>query len=332
MPHAHTAGQRDDQSSVRVFGQIDWGMGSPDRSTFRATLLILVSACSFGSLTTIVVFITRAGLPLLPAMFWRYLVAAIILFALISRNQRVAVTARQKWRLMVVGAVAQPAIKYLSLYALNYISVGSLGFLFYTYPAWLTILSAVRGDEKLSYIRLAALIVAMAGIAVMVGAPTVNSLHPTGVMLALGSALLYALYLPALSTAQRGIPAVTASFYLVLGVSTAFFLASVMSGELKVPDTIALWGYVGLLSLVCTVLALVALFAGLQILGPVGTSIVATIEPFFTAVLGAVFLAEMVTPATLIGGAMIAVAVMLLQVHGVRASVELKRAEAGGVS
>ena len=291
-----------------------------------------ISACSFGSLTTIVVFIIRAGLPLLPAMFWRYLVAAIILFALMSRSQRVAVTPRQKWRLIIVGGVAQPAITYLSLYALNYIPVGSLGFLFYTYPAWLVILTAVRGDEKLSYVRLAALIVAMAGIALMVGAPTAGSLHPTGVMLALGSAVLYALYLPALNSAQKGIPAVTASFYVVLGVSIAFFLASVMSGDMRAPDTIALWGYVGLLSLVCTVMALVALFAGLRILGPVGTSIVTTIEPFFTAILGVLFLAERLTSATLIGGAMIGVAVMLLQVHGARASMKLNRAETGGAS
>ena len=70
------------------------------------------------------------------------------------------------------------------------------------------------------------------------------------------------------------------------------------------------------LSLVGTVVAFIALMSGLRILGPVRTSIMATIEPFFTAVLGVFALGEKFTFTLLSGGVLIAGAVILLQWSG----------------
>ena len=42
--------------------------------------------------------------------------------------------------LLVIGGCGQALITYLSLHALEYISVGPLAFLFYTYPAWVALL------------------------------------------------------------------------------------------------------------------------------------------------------------------------------------------------
>ena len=75
----------------------------------------------------------------------------------------------------------------------------------------------------------------------------------------------------------------------------------------------AAWGAVAVLALVCTVLAFLAFMRGLGRLGPVRTAIVSTVEPFFTAVLGALVLGQAFGPATLAGGALIAAAVLLLQ-------------------
>ncbi len=253
---------------------------------------------------------------LVTAMFWRYLLAALILIMLVRATPRVAISRRQAARLMLTGGLAQAVITYLSLLALDYMPVAPLAFLFYTYPAWLTAISAARGKEPLTSTRVIALAIAMGGIAVMVGAPSTGSLNPTGLALALGTALLYALYLPAIASAQKGVPAVTATFYLVAGVAASFLIAGVATGELGLPQTPALWGYVVLLAVLCTVMAFGALLAGLRTLGPVRTGIVATIEPFFTTLLGAVFLSDQLGAEVLAGGAMIAGAVILLQWQG----------------
>ena len=286
-----------------------------NRPAARATALIVLSACSFGSLTTITLFITRSGLELLPAMAWRYFLAALAL-GLLARRSLGDISLRHALRIMLVGGCGQAVITYLSLLALDYLPVGPLGFLFYTYPAWVAVIAAVTGKEDITLVKLAALTIAMAGITVMVGTPFSASLDPKGVMLALGTAVLYALYLPALLSVQSAAPPLVSAFYLVAGVFVSFLIAGSVTQTLKVPHTPSLWALLILVSLVGTVIAFVSLIAGLRVLGSLRTSIIATIEPFFTAILGVVLLHEAFTMTMLAGGALIAGAVLLLQWSG----------------
>ena len=279
----------------------------------KATALIVLSAFSFGSLSTLTVLIGREGLPLLAAMFWRYLLAALVL-ALVLRKKLVRdIRPPDALRLMTIGALGQAFVTYVSLYALEYLPVGPLAFLFYTYPAWLALISAVLGREALTLSRFAALSIAMIGIVVMVGTPGTASLSTFGIILALGAALLYAIYLPSLNHAQRGIAPLISSFYLICGVLTSFLIANIATGNLQLPATTAMWGYVSAMAVFSTVIAFVSLIAGLRVLGPVRTSIIATIEPFFTAILGALLLSEPLTRFVFAGGVLIAGAVLLLQ-------------------
>lgn len=298
-------------------------MRSESRSVSRATALIVLSACCFGSLSTLTLLVTRAGLPLLPAMVWRYLLAAVVLAALARPWMRSSITVRQALHLMIIGGCGQAIITYFSLRALDYLPVGALGFLFYTYPAWVAVIAAATGREELTLPRFISLAVAMAGITVMVGTPFSAALNPIGVMLALGTAILYALYLPALHQMQKGITPLASTFYLVAGVLVSFVLSAALTGNLRFPETPSIWALLLTLSIVGTVLAFVALISGLRTLGPVRTSIIATIEPFFTAMLGVLILSEPFTVATLAGGALIACAVLMLQWNGrVRSHVE----------
>jgi drug/metabolite transporter (DMT)-like permease len=68
-----------------------------------------------------------------------------------------------------------------------------------------------------------------------------------------------------------------------------------------------------ILALVSTVIAFAALIKGLAVLGPVRTSIIATVEPFFTAILGVFVLGNRFSYATLVGGILIAVAIMTIE-------------------
>jgi drug/metabolite transporter (DMT)-like permease len=215
-------------------------------------------------------------------------------------------------QLLVIGGCGQALITYLSLHALEYIPVGPLAFLFYTYPAWVALLAAMRRTERLTPLRIVALTLALAGVTIMVGAPT-EKLNPIGVLLALVSALLYSAYLPALEHAQEGIPSIIATFLLILGAATSFVIASILMGEFFLSAGIAVWSDILVLAIVSTVIAFLTLIKGLAVLGPVRTAIVATVEPFFTTTLGILVLRNQLSTATLIGGLLIAAAVLLIQ-------------------
>ena len=287
-------------------------MESSDASLRRATLLIVLSALSFGSISVLTVLVTKAGVPLLTAMAWRYVLGVVLLAAVARPRQLRAVPKQRVVQLLVIGGCGQALITYLSLHALEYITVGPLAFLFYTYPAWVALLAAIRRTEKLTPIRVIALALALAGVAIMVGVPA-EKLNPIGVMLALGSALLYSAYLPALEHVQEGVPALSATLLLVAGAAIAFVIAALLTGNLFLPTGIAVWSEILVLALVATVIAFLTLIKGLAVLGPVRTAIIATVEPFFTATLGVLVLGNQPTAATLAGGVLIAGAVLLIQ-------------------
>jgi drug/metabolite transporter (DMT)-like permease len=286
-------------------------MESSEASVGRATLLIILSALSFGSISVLTVLVTGAGVPLLTAMAWRYLLGAIFLGTVARPRQLRSVPKQRVIQLLVIGGCGQALITYLSLYALNYIPVGPLAFLFYTYPAWVALLAAIRRTERLTPVRILALTLALVGVAIMVGVPT-EKLNPIGVLLALASALLYSAYLPALEHVQEGVPSIMATLLLIAGAAMTFVIAALLRGELFLPTGGAVWSEILVLALVSTVIAFLTLIKGLAVLGPVRTSIIATVEPFFTATLGILVLGNQLSTATLVGGILIAAAVLLI--------------------
>ena len=287
-------------------------MESSEASIGRATLLIILSALRLGSISVLTVLVTGAGVPLLTAMAWRYMLGTILLGTIARPRQLRSVPVQRVMQLLVIGGCGQALITYLSLHALEYIPVGPLAFLFYTYPAWVALVAAIRRTERLTPVRIIALALALAGVTIMVGVPT-EKLNPIGVLLALASALLYSAYLPALEHVQEGIPPIIATLLLIAGAATTFVIAALIDGELFLPAGGAVMSEILVLALVSTVIAFLTLIKGLAVLGAVRTAIIATVEPFFTATLGILVLGNALSTSTLVGGILIAAAVLLIQ-------------------
>lgn len=256
---------------------------------------------------------SRAGLSLVNAMAWRYLLAIFVVALFGSWHQIQATPRSRALILIVVGGGGQALLTFTSLSALNFIPVATLAFLFYTYPAWVALLSAMTGAERLTRWRTAALILALTGITIMVGTPGSGTLNTKGVALALGASFIYAAYLPILRRIQRDISPKTAALFLVIGAAIFFFVASLLQGGLVFPTRRDVQVEIALLSVVATGIAFPALIAGLSILGPVRTAIIATVEPFFTALLGVLVLKDHLRAATLTGGVLIVLAVVLIE-------------------
>ena len=278
-----------------------------------ATLLVMIAACCFGSISVLVVIGRQAGATLLTMLALRFAIGGIGLFAVGGGPAQARVTRRQLLALLLLGGGGQTAVTVTSLSALEYIPAATLGFLFYTFPAWVTLFAAIRGSDRLTPIRIGALLLSLGGIVLMVGNPFESTLSPVGVALALASAVIYALYIPLLNWLQRGLEPAIASAWLAVGATAILGVLAAVTGQLSLAFGPRGWMAILILALVSTVLAFTAFLRGLRELGPVRTAIVSTVEPFWTALLGALVLAQPVTPNVIGGGALIATAVALLQ-------------------
>jgi drug/metabolite transporter (DMT)-like permease len=255
---------------------------------------------------------TAQDAPLPAVQFWRYLVSTLVLGALAARTPRAAPLA--PWRspaITLLGGGAQFAVASLSLSALRFLPAATIGFLFYTFPAWVTLGSAVRGVEPLTTRRVVALALALGGIAGMVGSPGTGDLSPVGVLLALAAAVVYAVYIPLMGRRQRGLPPLGVAFAVSLGGTGWFLLWCIGTGALLPlpgPRALLLSGAMGLLGAG----AFHGLLAGLADLGAVRTAITSTVEPLWTALLGVLLLDQALGPGSLLGGVGVLAAVILL--------------------
>jgi drug/metabolite transporter (DMT)-like permease len=282
-------------------------------STARATLYILVAACCFGSVVILTSLAKSAGATLTTSLFSRYLLGGLLLVVVARGVRRSWIGGRSAARLLVLGGGGQTLIAFLSLLALDYIPAATIAFLFYTYPTWVAVIAALRGTERMDATRAAALVLSLAGITLMGGSPWSGDLDPTGVALALAAALIYALYIPLIGWLSRGHPPEVASAHIALGVAVILGVAGLATGELSARLAVAAWLPIAGLAVASTAVAFVLFLRGLEVLRPVRTAIVSTIEPFWTTLLAVVALGQPFRMATLAGGALIATAVLLLQ-------------------
>jgi len=169
-------------------GRPDKDVQEARRPILGATLLVLLSAGCFGANSILTLVATRAGVPLFAVLFWRYglaapMLAAIAGTAVLSGPGRLAIPRRRLLPLLTLGGGGQALVIFLAMTSLNWIPAATLGFLFYTYPAWVAVFAALRGSESFDRRRVLALGLSLAGIAFMVGAPLWGSsgaLHPAG--------------------------------------------------------------------------------------------------------------------------------------------------------
>ena len=279
----------------------------------RATLLVLLSACCFGSIGILITIATARNAPLVEVLAWRYLIAAALLVVVSGGPFQLRAAGGRAWPLVILAGGGQAAIAFVSLSALRYIPAATLTFLFYTYPAWVAIIAAIRGTEPMTTRRAGALALSLVGLGLMVGMPGAGGINPIGAALALSSALLYAMYIPMINHLGRALkPAVTSTF-AAGGAGLIFLAAAAMNGGPSVHYPAVAWLAILLLAVVSTVLAFIAFLRGLAVIGPVRTAIVSTVEPFWTALLGSVVLGQTLGVRTLLGGVLIAAAVILLQ-------------------
>jgi drug/metabolite transporter (DMT)-like permease len=281
------------------------------------TAYTLLAACGFAAVSTLTSIATGQGVSLSVVLLWRYLIGAVVMVVFVSTQHYPRMPWREAARFMVLGGGGQALLVGMALSSLKYdVSVAMLAFLFYTYPAWVALVQTIRGAETVTMRRLGALVLSFGGIVVIVGAPFAGgaSVLPwTGIALALGAAVVYGMYIPLMQWLQKTHSVAVTSAYAKIGSAICFLLLALQDHTLTAPVSSTAWVAILALTLFSTVLPALFFLMGLMRLGAVRTAIVSTVEPFLTAVLGAVVLRQAVTANMLLGGTMIVAAVVLLQ-------------------
>jgi drug/metabolite transporter (DMT)-like permease len=180
--------------------------------------------------------------------------------------------------------------------------------LLYLYPTFVAILSIIFLKEKLTRIKVIALALATTGVALIVDP---QGGEWTGILLAIGAAAIYSVYIIVGAGVMKQVSAMSSSTVIFASAGLVYGVLMAFNGP-QWPMSSAGWLIVGATVLIATVIAVVMFLAGLKRIGPTDASMLSALEPVVTVVLAALLFDETLPPITLLGGALILIAVIVL--------------------
>ena len=243
-----------------------------------------------------------------------FLLLACVLVA--SRGwRRLRLPAGDVSRMFLLGILGVAASNYLYYLAVQRTNVATAIILQYTAPIWVLLYAVVRGLQKPSAQRVAAVLLALSGIALVIGIfhPGGFRLDAIGVTAAILAAFAFAFYNIGAHSVLERYDHWTVLVY-VIGVASLFWLI------INPPSKIVAAHYSGTqwqfllgFSLISVLAPFACYFAGLQYLEPTRAIVVSCLEPVFSIVIAAIALGEVLRPVQSAGILLVLLAIVVVQ-------------------
>lgn len=250
----------------------------------------------------------------------RFLMGVVILGLVVALRRQFTLPEKKEWGYFaLLGFLGITFHQWLQSNALQTSEAGTTAWIVSTTPVFMAVLGWVLLKERLGWIKNLGILLAFLGVLVVIskgdlGSISIGEFGAPGDVLILISAVNWAVF-SALS--RRGLKTHSASlmmFYIMLlgwAFSSLIFLTT--SGLGEIPSvTFNGWMAVGFLGIFCSGLAYIAWYDALQALSTAQTGVFLYIEPLVAIVVAFFILGEPITPASLIGGAVILFGVWLV--------------------
>jgi drug/metabolite transporter (DMT)-like permease len=295
--------------------------------------LVTLAAVCFGTLGPVTRFADDAGVGSLAIVAWRAGIGAtaMVVLLLTLRNaagrQPVALRAlpaSDRW-FIGTASVANLVLNLAMFIAFVRIEIGLALLVFYSYPAFVAIASVLWFHERLGWVRWAALGLSMLGLVLtLTGSGELGDLDALGLGLSLLAAVAQAFYVLAARHGFARIPPVESAALTMGGAFIGYVTISLITGQvaalgqpLASSDALVPVLAAGLIGAAIPTLCFIT---GIRLLGAPRAAILATLEPVVGVALAAWLLGEQPGAVQLLGGALILVAAVVLQLGGRTAS------------
>lgn len=248
----------------------------------------------------------------------RFVVAAALFWLVAAATGRAgelrSIPRRDVGFALALGAVGFGAQATGYFTALGRIDASLLSLLVYTYPVVVAVAAVALGRDRASRRTAGALTLASAGLVLVLAGAASGALEPVGTALGLATAGCYSAYILVSESMVGRMSPLWLSTLVCTGAAASLTLGSATAGQLRPGDvSVAGFGWLVVLAVVSTVVAVGLFFAGLQRVGPTAASILSTVEPVVTVVLACLLFREAFGPVQIAGGALVLLAVLALQ-------------------
>lgn len=248
-------------------------------------------------------------------LFFRYGFAVLLLgLFLMLKRESIKVNLRQAAVLLVLGLLYTSS-SLLLFQAYNYIASGLATTLVFLYPVLVAIIMVFLKVVP-SWPVWLSIGATFAGVLIMTHSDTSQTIDPVGVLLSLGSALVYALFIVIINRSRiiKGITNTVLTFY-TLSVGAIVFIAIILTTGVNLTTGIngpAAWMLLLGLAVLPTIVSTATLAVATRNIGATKASVLGVFEPITAILVGTLAFGEPLTTNIIIGIVLSTIAVTFM--------------------
>lgn len=273
----------------------------------------VLTSATFGMIPLFTLPLMAKGMTFSSILCYRFLFSALLLGLILAMSREsLRVTRKQLFTLGWLSLLYTGSALCL-FWGYNYLPSGVATTIIFLYPVFVALLMAAFFGEKPSAFTFAAVLLALAGVALLSGVGSARGIQVKGVLIETGSALSYALYMVGVNqSCVKNMGAWKLTFYVFLFDALTFFFVALFGGGLQpVPGWTAGVNLV-LLALIPTVVSNWSLVYAIKSIGSTFSAVLGAFEPVTAMLIGVWVFGEPFTRALLWGLVLIVCAVSLI--------------------
>lgn len=264
----------------------------------------IITGITYGLNPLFGVPLMKNGAAIESILFFRYAIAVLFLglFLLLSK-QSFKISRKEAGVLLVLGLLYTSSSIFL-FEAYNYIASGLATTIIFLYPVLVAIIMVFLKVVP-SWPVWLSIILTFAGVVIMTQSDSTHTINPIGVILSLGSALVYALFIVIINRSKTisNISNSLLTFY-ALTVGTIIFLGKIIISDIDITAGInhnmAWMNLVGL-ALLPTVVSTATLAIATRNIGATKASVLGVFEPITAILIGTIVFGEALTTNIIVG-------------------------------
>lgn len=247
----------------------------------------------------------------------------VLLPWLVARGgwRRIHIPTRDLIQCLILGMLGVAASNYFYYVAIQKTSVAIAIIIQYTAPVWVLLYVVARGQQKISTQKIAAVAVAITGIALTIGivsAKSISSLRldSWGLLAALLASFSFAFYNIGGHSLLARHDRWRVLIWTLLSASVFWLFFNPPWKVVAAHYSPAQWGFLFIFSMISVLGSFSCYFLGLQYLEPTRAIIASCLEPVFSILLAAALLGEGVRPIQTLGIVLVLSAIVIVQLPG----------------
>lgn len=280
---------------------------------YLGIMLILISAIGYALMPIFSVGALNEGTAVSTLLFMRFSFAAVLLWLYIFIKKIPYKTSLKNLIYITTIALLGFTVASASIYtAYKYVSSSIATLILFTHPIVVMLLEKMISKRKTTLRKVLAIIITSIGLIIVLYVK--EPLSVKGLLFSFISAITYGAYCFGLSEKEtQKLGGITVTAYVATITTIAMAIQSLFTKTPLInfdPNTM----YSALaLTLFSTILASITFYEGLSIVGPSSATLISSVEPIIVVILSSLFLGEIVSMNTIIGGIIVIIGIIVLE-------------------